>query len=138
MTTQQNVEIVRRGYEAFGRGDLDALLNLLDEQVEWQTPGPADLPTAGQRKGHDQVREFFGTMNQMFEIQRFEPRTFVAEGDRVIVLGEDTSRVTSTGRMLDQRWAHVFTVRNGKVVAFEEYLDTAAVVAELRLAQQAT
>jgi uncharacterized protein len=138
MTTQQNVETVRRGYEAFVRGDLDALLGLFDEQVEWRTPGPADLPTAGQRRGHGQVREFFGTLNQMFEIQRFEPRTFVAEGDRVVVLGEETARVRSTGKVIEQRWAHAFTFSNGKVTAFDEYLDTAAVVTELRLAQSPT
>ena len=138
MTTQQNVEIVRRGYEAFGRGDLDTLLSLFDEQIEWRTPGPADLPTAGHRRGRDQVREFFGTLNQMFEMQRFEPRTFVAEGDRVVVLGEDTARVKSTGKVIDQQWAHAFTLSNGKVTAFDEYLDTSAVVTELRLAQTAT
>ena len=138
MTTQQNVEIVRRGYEAFGRGDLDTLLSLFDDQIEWRTPGPEDLPTAGHRRGRDQVREFFGTTNQMFEFHRFEPVTIVAEGDRVVVLGEATVRVRSTGKVMEERWAHAFTLSNGKVTTFDEYFDTAPVVTELRLAQTAT
>ena len=132
MGDQQNLEIVRRGYDAFQRGDLDALVALFDENIEWRTPGPSDLPTAGQRRGIQAVREFFQTLSTMVEIQRFEPKTFVAQGDRVVVLGENTARIKATGKVLDDEWAHVFVLKNGKVASFQEYLDTAATVAELR------
>ena len=72
------------------------------------------------------------------EIERFEPQTFLADGDRVIVLGDDTARVKATGKVLTERWAHAFTLKNGKIVAFEEYMDTSAVVAELRAAHAST
>jgi ketosteroid isomerase-like protein len=130
--------LVQRGYEAFGRGDIGALLALLDENVEWITPGPSDLPTAGHRRGQQQVAEFFQGVNNLFEVQRFEPEVFVSEGDRVVVLGSETTRVKATGDVLDMRWAHVFTVRNGKVAVFEEYQDMSAVVAELRGIQSRT
>jgi ketosteroid isomerase-like protein len=135
MSPEQNVEIVRRGYEAFGRGDLDTLLSLFDENIEWTTPGPPELPTAGTRRGPQQVAEFFRLLDDVFEIQRFDPKTFISEGDRVVVLGDDTSRIKATGKVLDAQWAHVFTLKDGKVVSFLEYIDTAAVVAELRSAQ---
>ena len=135
MDRQQNLELVQRGYEAFGRGDLDGLLALLDESVEWRSPGPADLPTAGTRRGKQQVAEFFRALGEMLDMQRFEPQTFLADGDRVIVLGDDTARIKATGKVLDSRWAHTFTVKNGKIIGFEEYLDTAAMVAEIRSAQ---
>lgn len=138
MSEQQNLEIVRRGYEAFGRGDIDALLAILDEQVEWITPGPASLPTAGRRTGREQVRGFFAAVNEVYEIQRFEPKTFVADGERVVVLGEDTAKVRATGTVVHEHWAHAFTVRDGRVVQFQEYLDTAATVAELQAARLAT
>jgi ketosteroid isomerase-like protein len=138
MGEQQNVEVVRRGYEAFGRGDLDALLNLLDDDIEWISSGPPELPTAGMRRGRRQVGEFFDAVNQLFEIQRFEPESYIAQGDRVVVLGGDTSRVRATGKILDFDWAHVFTLRNGKVVAFHEYIDTAAIVAELQASHTRT
>ncbi len=138
MDEQKNVEIVRRGYEAFGRGDIDTLLSLFDEGIEWTTPGPSDLPTAGRRQGLQQVRDFFRALNEVFDIQRFEPKTFIAQGDIVMVLGEDTAKVKATGKVLEEAWAHAFTIRAGKVVGFQEYLDMSAVVAELRAAQART
>jgi ketosteroid isomerase-like protein len=138
MSEQQNLDIVRRGYEAFGRGDIDALLALFDQQIEWRTPGPAEVPTAGTRRGLQQVGQFFAAVVQTFDIQRFEPRTFIADGDRVVVLGSETARVRATGTPLELSWAHAFTLRDGKVTDFEEYFDTSAVVAELRSAQAAT
>ena len=135
MSQQQNLEIVRQGYEAFGRGDIDTLLSLLDENIEWVSPGPPELPTAGTRRGRQQVAEYFKTLNEVFEIQRFEPKTFISDGDRVVVLGDDTSRINATGKIIDSDWAHVFTLAGGKVVSLHEYIDTAAVVLELRAAQ---
>src|SRR5688572_3467088 len=110
MTEQQNLEIVGRGYEAFMRGDVDALLGLFDDDIEWVSPGPPELPTSGMRRGKQQVAEFFQAVNEVFEIQRFEPDAFIAEGDRVVVLGSDTTRVRATGKIIDGDWAHVFTV----------------------------
>jgi ketosteroid isomerase-like protein len=138
MSEQDNRALVQRGYDAFGRGDIEALLALLDENVEWITPGPSELPTAGRRRGRQQVAEFFKGVDNLFEIQRFEPESFVSEGDRVVVLGSETTRVKATGKVLDMRWAHAFTVRNGKVAVLEEYQDTSAVVAELRDVQSRT
>jgi ketosteroid isomerase-like protein len=138
MSAQQNLNVVRQGYDAFSRGDIDALLALLDEQVDWRTPGPPELSTAGARHGRAQVAQFFMAINELLEVQQFEPRTFVAEGDRVVVLGVDTSKVRASGRVLSTSWAHAFTVRDGRIVAFEEYMDTSALVAELRSARAAT
>ena len=138
MSEQQNIDLVRRGYEAFGRGDLNTLLGLMDDNVEWYSPGPAELPTAGTRRGRQEVAAFFKTLTDVFEIQRFEPRAFLADGDRVVVLGEDTAKIKATGKVINDFWAHAFTVGNGKIVAFHEYLDTSAVVAELRTAQMRT
>lgn len=138
MSEQQNLEIVRRGYDAFGRGDLDTLLSLFDENIEWFSPGPADLPTAGTRRGRQQVADFFKILDELFEFQRFEPKTFIAQEDCVVVLGEDTARIKATSKVLDSEWAHVFSLREGKITSFHEYLDTAALVEELRSAQART
>lgn len=132
MNEQQNVEVVRRGYDAFGRGDLQTLLSLFDDNIEWVSPGPPEVPTSGTRRGKQQVAEFFRHVGEMFEFERFEPKTFIAQGDQVVVLGEDKSRFKATGAVMNGEWAHAFTLRNGKVVRFQEYLDTAPLVAELR------
>ncbi len=138
MSEQDNRAVVQRGYEAFGRGDIPGLLSLLDERIEWVTPGPPDLPTAGTRRGLQEVAEFFQTLAGLFDVQRFEPRAFVAEGDRVLVVGSETAKVKATAKAIEVEWAHAFTLNEGKVVAFQEYFDTASVVAELRAAQAHT
>ena len=138
MSEQDNIDVVRKGYEAFGRGDMNGLLAQFDADIEWRTPGPADLPTAGDRRGHAGVQEFFQNLFAIVDIQRFETTQFVAQGDTVMVIGEDTSRVKATGTTLEFRFVHAFTVRNGKVVAFDEYTDFSPLVAELRAAQART
>jgi ketosteroid isomerase-like protein len=131
--SDQNVDVVKSSYAAFGRGDIDGLLAALDPAIEWVTPGPPDLATAGTRLGHDAVREFFKTLDDMYEIQSFEPKTFISQGEHVIVLGEDTVKIKATGTVLTESWVHHMTVRNGRVVAFREYMDMVPVVAELRM-----
>jgi ketosteroid isomerase-like protein len=134
MSDQQNLDLVRRGYAAFGRGDINGLLELFAEDIVWTTPGPAGFPTAGTRRGRAQVGEFFQRLDETFAISRFEPKTFLASGEHVVVLGEDTASVKATGKTIDNAWAHVFTIRNGKVAGFQEYMDVSASVLELQAA----
>jgi ketosteroid isomerase-like protein len=134
MSEQDNLEVVRNVYAAFGRGDLEGLLALLDPQVSWRTPGPPDLPTAGLRRGHDEVRHFFGVLLNTFDIQEFRPADFLAQGDKVVVLGTSREGPKGTGRLVDFRWVHVFRLRGGKIVEFEEPADVSALVEEFRRA----
>ena len=134
--SQQNLEVVRRGYEAFGRGDLDAMLKLYSPDAEWVTPGPPELPLAGTRRGPAEIAQFFGLLNELIEVQSFEVRTFVADGDHVVVLGFESSRFKPTGKVISFDWAHVFTLEDGRIVRFQDYYDTAAVVAELHASRQ--
>ena len=135
MNEQTNLDVVRKGYDAFGRGDIPGLLRLLHDEVSWTTPGPAELPTAGNRTGHEGVREFFTTLTRVVEILRFEPKEFIAQGDKVIVIGDDTTRVHGTGNSIEFRWVHIFELRDAKVARFEERGDVSALVSELRTVQ---
>ncbi len=132
MSEQQNLDLVRRGYEAFGRGDIPGLLELLDEQVVWRTPGPADLPTAGERRGRAGAQEFFQKLMAMVEFLQFEPREFLTHGDLVVVLGDAKTRVLLTGRTVADQWVHIFPARDGRIVQFEERADLSALVDEIR------
>ena len=125
MGVQENLEIVKAGYAAFGRGDLPGLLALLSEDVEWIIPGEG-TPLAGNYRGHSGVAKFFQTLASTTDILDFQPREFVADGDRVLVIGFESSKVKATGRPVETNWVMAFTVRNGKVVAFREYGDTQA------------
>ena len=62
----------------------------------------------------------------------------MAQGDLVAALGTDTVRIKATGKVVTEDWAHAFTMRGGKVMKMREYIDTSAVVAELKVAQART
>jgi ketosteroid isomerase-like protein len=138
MSEQQNADTVRTLYAAFGRGDLEGILEALDPHVSWRTPGAPDLPTAGLRRGVSAVRDFFGLLLNTFDIQDFRPTDFLSQGDKVVVLGTSREGPKGTGRFVDFRWVHVFTFRNGKIVEFEEPADVSALVAEFRRSQART
>lgn len=131
MNEQDNVRTVEAVYDAFARGDIGALLNTLAQDVVWQHPGPVDIPWAGERHGRDQVAEFFIAVNQHLEAEQFTPRTFVTRGDEVIVLGHERMRTRTGGRIYGTDWVHAFTVRDGRIVGFREYTDTAAIAEAL-------
>ena len=135
MSEQQNLDVVRGMYAAFGRGDLEGMLAPLDPQVSWRTPGAPDLPTAGLRRGMPAVREFFGLLLNTFDIADFQPQDFLAAGDKVVVLGTSREGQKGSGRLVDFRWVHVFTFRNGAIVAFEEPADVSDLVREFRRSQ---
>ena len=128
---QRHVEVVRGTYEAFGRGDIPALLELLTEDVEWTLQGPPEIPFAGTARGRAAVAAFFARVAETIEFLRFEPRQFVARGDTVVVLGYERNRIKSTGRTFEQEWAHTYTLRDGKIARGRFFEDTAAYVAAL-------
>jgi len=129
MSEQDNVEVVRRAYENFKAGDIGALLGQMSEDVDWRLPEIEGAPFAGARKGRGQVTEFFTSLADAQDSQSFEPREFVAQGDKVVALGTYNWRVKRTGREYGGDWAHVFTVRDGQIVGFQEYMDSAQAAA---------
>ncbi|MBR1204926.1 MULTISPECIES: nuclear transport factor 2 family protein [unclassified Bradyrhizobium] len=128
-----NVEATRKGYEAFQRGDIPALMrDLIDDDCTWITPGPQDkLPWAGTFRGKQQIANFFVQVGENLEFSEFAPREMIEQGDTVVVLGTLTARAKRTGKTVKNEWAHVFKYRGGKAVYFQEYIDTAADVAAM-------
>jgi uncharacterized protein len=127
MAEQENIKVVQEAYASFGRGDIKALLDNLDEQVEWLLPGEGMIPQAGLYNGRDGVARFFQTLDQTTEFSAFEPRQFVAQGDRVIALGWYAGKAKATGRSFESHWAMSFLLRDGKVLKFQEYTNTGAI-----------
>lgn len=128
MSDPTNVDVVQGTYEAFGRGDIPALLGLLTDDVEWTFQGPSMIPFAGPRRGRKGVAEFFSLLGETIEFQQFEPRKFVAQGDTVVVVGYERNLIKPTGRSFEQEWAHVYTLRDGMVAKGRFFEDTAAYV----------
>jgi ketosteroid isomerase-like protein len=127
MTPEQNKEVVQQVYANFKSGNIESLLDLMSDSVEWELPDLAGVPAAGKRQGRAGVADFFGKLAETQSMVNFEPKEFVAQADKVVVLGSYTWQVKSTGGKFTGGWAHVFTLHNGKVTRFREYTDTAAV-----------
>lgn len=129
MATKTPVEVVQEAYAAFGRGDVPAILELLDDKAEWKFVGAKGRPYARSARGKEDVASWFGSVAATEEIQAFEPREFIAGGDRVTVLGFERTVARATGKTYEAEWVHVFTVRDGRVVRFWGMYDTAAAAA---------
>jgi hypothetical protein len=130
MSESRNVQTVKDAYAAFMRGDINGVLATVDDNVEWHAIKGAEgvAPHAGARRGRAQVADFFAKLGASTEFSRFEPREFIAQGDHVVVIGEYAATVKATGRSVVSDWVMVFTVRDGKLVRFREWTDSAQLV----------
>lgn len=124
MDEQTAVGIVKQCYEAFTAGDMQRLMSFMDPGITWELPDVPGVPFSGKRQGRDQVAEFFQIVNDQQTVREFAPKEFIAQGDRVVALGHYAWTVKETGLSFESDWTHIFTVRDGKVAAFREFLDS--------------
>jgi ketosteroid isomerase-like protein len=120
------LSIVKAAYDAFGRGDVAAILDLVADKVDWKLVGPPAIPYAGQRNNKEEVARFFAEVAQADDLQLFEPREFIEAGEHVTVLGFERGMTRPEDKPFETEWIHVFTVRDGKVTRWRGFYDTAA------------
>lgn len=137
MSEQDNISLAQQAYEYFKSGDIQGLVGLLSDGIEWELPEIEGISFSGKRSGRDAVVEFFTLVDAEQEVLEFEPREFVAQGDKVVSLGHYRWRVRATGREYEGDFAHVFTARDGKIVRFHEFTDTAVAAAAYQKALNA-
>jgi uncharacterized protein len=125
MAEQDNVRCVKDIYDAFARGDVPAVLDQLADDVDWYDPGPAAVPHAGRYRGREDVGRFFSLLAETLNFEAFEPREFLADGDRVVVLGYLRATVKRTRRSFENEWAMVWRFEHGQVARWQVYEDTA-------------
>ncbi|MGC8487466.1 MAG: nuclear transport factor 2 family protein [Clostridia bacterium] len=113
--------VVENIYARFMQGDFAPLFDALDPNVEWTVHAAhRALGGSGQYHGPDGVRHWFETLGENLHLTAFAPDAWFVDGDALVVLGHEHSRVVSTGGASASRWAHVWMFRDGRVVAFEE------------------
>ena len=123
---EQDVQTVRGSYEAFNRGDIPAVLETYQPDIEWIEPGGGNAPS-GNFTGADRVaQEVFGTVPENFgDSFSVETEDFKDEGDKVVVTGRFKGKHTS-GAELDASFEHILHMKDGKVARFENKPDTEA------------
>jgi len=122
--TQANVQIVKEFFAAMG-GDKQGLLALSAEDIEWIIPGEG-WPLAGTHRGHAGLADLLQKASETVETSYPQPPEFVAQGDRVLVVGVATGKIKATNRAFKDDWVFAITVQNGKVTKIREYIDTQA------------
>ena len=125
MSIEENVQTVKDFFAAMGSGDKHRLLSLVVEDIEWIIPGE-DWPLAGTHRGHAGLAEVLQKASDEVEMTYPEPPEFVAQGDRVLVVGVATGKIKATNRAFKDNWVFAITVRNGKLTNIREYVDTQA------------
>ena len=121
---EQSVDVVRGVYEAFGRGDVSAVLGAMADDIEWhQAEG---MPYGGVYHGGEAVAQnVFGPITQDIPDFAVKPEEFIASGDAVAAVVRYTGTGKATGKRLNLPVVHVWDVRNGKIAQFRQFIDTA-------------
>jgi ketosteroid isomerase-like protein len=132
MSTEENVQIVKKFFAAMGGYNKQALLALVAEDIEWIIPGE-DWPLAGTHRGHAELSAVLQKASEEVETTYPEPPEFVAQGDRVLVVGVAKGTIKATNNPFKDDWVFDITVRNRKVTKIREYIDTQALTRALQM-----
>lgn len=131
MTDSPNVALVRAVYASFLEGDLPRLIEVLDPATVWTLHGPKEHPFAGTWRGVGEVARFLQKVGETVEVVALDVEEVLDAGGAVVGIGREKGKSRRTGKAYEVRWIHVFRVRDGKIAAFEEWYDTATVLAAL-------
>ena len=123
------VEIVRSFYEKLKTGDAPGALALMSPDIEWTTMWHYKVDG----RGPERVAEgLFKPLMAEWTSFALVPSEFIADGDTVVSLGDFTGVHGITGKHADARYAHVWTIEDGLVIRFRQYIDTLAVAVARR------
>jgi ketosteroid isomerase-like protein len=120
------------GYEMFASRDIQGIVDMCADEVEWSSGEIEHVPFSGTFRGKTGVAEYFMKLGQSVDIRMFRPDTVVAENDKVIVCGSSQAEVRATGCAYDDRWVHVFTITDGKTTRMEQHHDSATIQAAFK------
>ena len=121
--SEENVSLVRSLYEAFNRGDVDAVLGAFDENIEWYEA--EGMPGGGLHRGPQAVAEnVFGQITSDIDNFAVNMDEAYADRDEVVTVATYSGTAHESGKELRQQAVHAWTVRNGKIARFRQFMDT--------------
>jgi uncharacterized protein len=126
---QDNVDVVQGAWDAFGRGDIDAVLEAISPSAE--TRLPETLPWGGTYAGPDGFRDFLAKLDQSFDQFSATPQKVLGADDNHVVVVAKTKGRTKTGGTLEGTAIWIYQLRDGKIADAESFGDTARVLEAL-------
>jgi ketosteroid isomerase-like protein len=125
MSSEDNIKLVRTAYEAFGRGDIAAVLDLIHDDCDWGVEASAHIaPYYGIRHGRSEILAFFQELGSTFEVERFEPIAMAGAGDDVLAVVAYGIKSNATGKSATMNIHHHFKVVDGRLTYFRGSEDT--------------
>jgi ketosteroid isomerase-like protein len=136
-TTEDNVQKLKQAYALWNErkpGTLGFFFEMIDDDVRWRSlgGGAPSLEFTRERTGKDDVRRYFEELVMGWELIHFTPEEYIAQDDRVVMRGRCGFRCRRTGKVVETPKADFFRFRDGKVVDFYEFYDTAGALAATR------
>ncbi len=129
---ERNLSLLRHLYAEYQKGLLEPLFEMLADDAVWCSDGPSELPWSGKFEGPAGVRRYFEILAQEVEIQSYETREFIAQGDRVVVLAGIQIVHKRVKRCESYDKIDIFKMRDGRLLEFHEFYDTAKAMAACR------
>ena len=123
--SEENVQTVRSIYDAFARGDVPAALGKMDQSIEWREAENFIYADRNPYIGPQAVLEgVFMRLGSDWEGFTVTPEEWLDAGVHVVLMGTYTGTHKATGREVRAQFAHVWSVREGRAVRFQQYTDT--------------
>jgi ketosteroid isomerase-like protein len=133
MGAEDNIKTIQAIYEAFGRGDVGAIIDAVTDDVDWASDTNSTVaPWYGVKHGKDGVTSFFEAFGSTMEVEEFTPLTFAANADGVFTMVRFRARPRATGKSVSMNLHHYFRFRDGKIEYYRGAEDSAQTEAALR------
>ena len=125
MSANDNVKTIQSIYEAFGRGDLPAILDTVTDDVDWASDAEStEVPWWGVRHGKDEVTQFFVQLAGATELEEFTTLEMIGDGDTVLTVVRYRVKSRTTGREATMLLHHYWKFRDGKIAYYRGAEDT--------------
>ena len=122
-----NADTLRQGYEAFGSGDLDAVLENWHDDARWENPNAKQIPSPGEHEGKEAIRSLLEETPQYWERFDLSVDETLEDGDTVVGLGHVDAKARETGNEVKFPFVHIARFRDGKIERFQVLGDTALI-----------
>jgi ketosteroid isomerase-like protein len=124
VSTDQNIKIVQQGFTDFMNGNISGITDSCSNNVKWGSFENPGVPYESNYQGKEGVSKFFGNLNTYVDFEKFEPREFYADKNKVFVKGYHGGKAKTTGKSFGHEYLMEFTLEDGKICNFFAWLDT--------------
>ena len=130
----QNADVIKRGFEAFGRGDLDGVKEIWHDDFRWEGTNDDRLPVGGRHEGKDAAAQALAGLREAWESFSAIPDEFHESDGTVIVLGHAEATAKDSGKSVQYPFVQVWRMRDGKATEVLALSDTYEIAKTLGIA----